>query len=71
MRNGKNKPDPIEPEEQIIERQILRRGVERCKLCGAVNSFRQTCGIRIVGGFRVAYAKCNSCGHKAQLRFGW
>jgi transcription elongation factor Elf1 len=59
------------PKEQIIERQIIKRGVERCEKCGAQNSFRQTCGIRVVGNVRVAYAKCRDCGHRAQIRFNW
>lgn len=50
-------------------KQVITRRDEICERCGSVNQFRQTCGQRIVGTVRLAYARCMTCGKLAQIRF--
>lgn len=68
---GARTPPPTPPTAQPArtERpQIITRQAEVCERCGAVNHFCKTRGPRIVARFRLAYAKCRICGHRAQVR---
>ena len=51
------------------DKQVVTRRDEICGRCGSVNQFKQTCGQRIIGTVRVAYARCMKCGRLAQVRF--
>jgi len=51
-----------------MNRQIITRQAEVCAKCGAVNLFRKTCGTRKRGNIWLAWARCTSCGHRAQIR---
>lgn len=52
-----------------IDKQVVTRRDEICGRCGSVNQFRQTCGQRIMGTVRIAYARCMKCGRRAQILF--
>ncbi len=61
------RPAPPAPEND--KAQIVVRHDPVCGRCGSVNSFRQIAGRRNTGAFGIAYARCQKCGHKAQMRY--
>lgn len=50
------------------EKQLVRRQVEVCEKCGTENPFRQQEGMRDVGPFRHANARCKVCRAVATIR---
>ena len=54
--------------EQNPRRQIVIRKREICDRCGTVMPFLQQEGMRDVGVFHRAHARCKNCGAVVQIR---
>ena len=61
-------PDKIEPPQIIVKPPIYAEPDVSCHRCGAVNQFRQTCGMRNMGAFHQAHGRCRKCGAIVKIR---
>ena len=69
LRDNAQRPKPANVPIERSEPQVIQQTDTVCERCNAKNSFKQVRGRRNTGAFGIAYAKCNRCGHKAQVRF--
>lgn len=63
------RPPPAPPAPLDDTPQVINRPDDVCERCDAVNSFKQIRGRKNTPAFEMAYARCENCGHKAQIRF--
>ncbi len=64
----KKKTTKKPPAKDKAKKQLVRRPVELCADCGAANPFRQQEGLRDIGPFRKAHARCKFCRKVAEIR---